>query len=118
LFAEAEGIVTLPHQPSWARSVYHLYVVQIEDRAQLQQKLSDAGIGTGIHYPVALHLTKAYEALGFRVGDFPIAEKAAAHILSLPMFPELTSDQQDRVVTEVLKALAGTSSVSPVHKAV
>lgn len=118
LFAEAEGIVTLPHQPSWARSVYHLYVVQIEDRAQLQQKLSDAGIGTGIHYPVALHLTKAYEALGFRVGHFPIAEKAAAHILSLPMFPGLTSDQQDRVVTEVLKALAGTSSVSPVHKAV
>jgi dTDP-4-amino-4,6-dideoxygalactose transaminase len=118
LFAGAEGIVTLPHQPSWARSVYHLYVVQVEDRAQLQQKLSDAGIGTGIHYPVALHLTKAYEALGFRIGDFPIAEKATAHILSLPMFPGLTSDEQDRVVTEVLKTLAGTSSVSPMHKAV
>ena len=109
LFAGAEGIVTLPHQPSWARSVYHLYVVQVENRARLQQRLSDAGIGTGIHYPVALHLTKAYEALGHRLGDFPVAEKAAAHILSLPIFPGLTSDQQEKVVTEVLKALAATS---------
>jgi dTDP-4-amino-4,6-dideoxygalactose transaminase len=111
MFAGAEGIVTQPHQPSWARSVYHLYVVQVEDRARLQQQLSDVGIGTGIHYPVALHLTKAYEGLGFRRGDFPIAEKSVAHILSLPMFPELTSDQQERVVTEVLKFLS-TPSVS------
>jgi dTDP-4-amino-4,6-dideoxygalactose transaminase len=112
LFAGAEGKVTLPHQPSWARSVYHLYVVQVEDRARLQQQLSDAGIGTGIHYPVALHLTKAYGELGFQLGDFPIAEKSAAHILSLPMFPELTSAQQERVVTEVLKSLsAETQSV-------
>jgi len=113
LFSGAEGVVTLPHQPNWARSVYHLYVVQVEDRAQLQRKLSDAGIGTGIHYPVALHLTKAYEELGFRVGDFPIAEKAAAHILSLPMFPGLTSEQQERVVTEALKCLAVTSISEP-----
>ncbi len=110
LFAGAEDIVTLPHQPSWARSVYHLYVVQVKDRARLQQKLSDAGIGTGIHYPVALHLTKAYEKLGFQVGDFPIAEQAAAHILSLPMFPGLTSDQQERVVSEVLNALSADAS--------
>jgi dTDP-4-amino-4,6-dideoxygalactose transaminase len=100
----------LPHQPSWARPVYHLYVVQVENRTWLQSKLSDAGIGTGIHYPVALHLTKAYQSLGFQVGDFPIAEKAAAHILSLPMFPGLTSEQQERVVTEVLKCFAVTSS--------
>ena len=106
LLAGAEGIVTLPYQPSWARSVYHLYVVQVEDRAGLQKRLSDAGIGTGIHYPVALHLTKAYEGFGFRPGDFPIAEKSAAHILSLPMFPELTLDQQERVVKEVLKSLS------------
>lgn len=109
LFAEAEEFVTLPHQPSWARSVYHLYVVQVEDRARLQQKLNDVGIGTGIHYPVALHLTKAYEELGFLVGDFPIAEWAAARILSLPMFPGITADQQERVVTEVLKALSVTN---------
>lgn len=106
LLAGAEDIVTLPYQPSWARSVYHLYVVQAEDRAELQKHLSDVGIGTGIHYPVALHLTKAYEGFGFRQGDFPIAEKSAAHILSLPMFPELTLGQQERVVKEVLKSLS------------
>ncbi|MBS0182677.1 MAG: DegT/DnrJ/EryC1/StrS family aminotransferase [Nitrospira sp.] len=108
-FAGAEGIVTLPYQPSWSRSVYHLYVVQVEDRARLQKQLSDVGIGTGIHYPVALHLAKAYEELGFRLGDFPIAERSAAHILSLPMFPGLTLDQQERVVTEVLKSLSVNS---------
>jgi len=110
LFAGAEGIVTLPHQPDWARSVYHLYVVQVDDRTRLQQQLSDAGIGTGIHYPIALHLTKAYEGLGFRPGDFSIGEKAAARILSLPMFPGLTSNQQERVATEVVKAFSVTTS--------
>ncbi|BFU93224.1 MAG: dTDP-3-amino-3,6-dideoxy-alpha-D-galactopyranose transaminase [Nitrospira sp.] len=108
-FAGAEGIVTLPYQPSWSRSVYHLYVVRVEDRARLQKQLSDVGIGTGIHYPVALHLTKVYARLGFRLGDFPIAEQSAAHILSLPMFPGLTPDQQERVVTEVLKSLSVNS---------
>lgn len=106
LFAGSEEIVTLPNQPSWARSVYHLYVIQVEDRARLQQKLTDAGIGTGIHYPVALHLTKAYEHLGYQVGDFPIAERSAARILSIPMFPGLASDQQERVVTETMKSIA------------
>lgn len=110
LFAGAEGLVTLPHQPSWARSVYHLYVVQVEDRARLQQNLNDVGIGTGIHYPVALHLTKAYKELGFRVGDFPVTERSVGHILSLPMFPGLTTIQQDRVVSEVLRALSVEAS--------
>jgi len=106
LLAGAEGMLTLPHQPSWARSVYHLYVVQVEDRVRLQKHLSDVGIATGIHYPVALHLTKAYEALGFQLGEFPIAEKSAGHILSLPMFPGLSADQLERVVTEVLKSIS------------
>ena len=105
LFAGAEQRITLPHQPDWARSVFHLYVVRVEDRSSLQKQLDEAGIGTGIHYPIALHLTKAYEGLGFRTGDFPVAEKAMAHILSLPMFPGLTAGQQERVVSEVLKAL-------------
>lgn len=105
LFAGAEQFVTLPHQPNWARSVYHLYVVQVEDRARLQQKLNDVGIGTGIHYPVALHLTKAYEELRLTLGAFPVSENAAEHILSLPMFPGLRSDQQERVV-ETIRACA------------
>jgi dTDP-4-amino-4,6-dideoxygalactose transaminase len=67
--------------------------------------LTAAGIGTGIHYPVPLHLTKAYEARGWHVGDYPVSEKAASQVLSLPMFPGLTAQQQDRVVMEVLKLL-------------
>ena len=109
LFADGEGGVTLPHEPDWSRSVYHLYVLLVDDRAQLQKRLDEAGISTGIHYPIALHLTKAYEGLGFRAGDFPVAEKAAVQVLSLPMFPELTSRQQERVVTEVLKSLVVVS---------
>jgi dTDP-4-amino-4,6-dideoxygalactose transaminase len=105
LFVGAEGAVTLPHQPEWSRSVFHLYVVQVADRVQLQKKLDEAGIGTGIHYPVALHLTKAYEALGLRAGDFPVTEKAASQILSLPMFPNLTARQLERVAAEILKCL-------------
>lgn len=106
LFAGAEAEVTLPHQPEWSRSVYHLYVVRVADRALLQKRLDEAGIGTGIHYPIALHLTKAYESLGFHVGDFPVAEKVASEILSLPMFPGLATCQQERVVAEALKSLA------------
>jgi len=105
LFAGAEDMITLPHQPEWSRSVFHLYVVQVADRSQLQSDLEAAGIGSGIHYPVALHLTKAYEPLGLRAGDFPVSEKAASRILSLPMFPGLTGSQQERIATEVLKSV-------------
>jgi dTDP-4-amino-4,6-dideoxygalactose transaminase len=105
---QAEGYVTqtLPYQPDWSRSVYHIYAVRVVDRAQLQKKLDEAGIGTGIHYPIALRLAKAYEALGFCSGDFPVSEKAVNQVLSLPMFPDLTSRQQDRVAAEVLKSVA------------
>src|SRR2546426_6432956 len=93
LFADAEGTVILPHVPSWSRPVYHLYVVRVADRELLQTDLAAAGIGTGIHYPIPLHLAKAYEALGFRRGDFPVAEQAASQVLSLPMFPGLSLEQ-------------------------
>jgi dTDP-4-amino-4,6-dideoxygalactose transaminase len=102
LFEGTAEVVTVPHVPSWSRPVYHLYVVRVADRDQLQKDLSAAGIGTGIHYPIPLHLAKAYESLGFRPGDFPVAEDATSHVLSLPMFPELSPAQQRRVVTEVL----------------
>ena len=104
LLADAAGTVILPHVPSWSRPVYHLYVVRVADRDRLQSDLTAAGIGTGIHYPIPLHLVKAYEALGFRPGDFPIAEQAAAQVLSLPMFPGLRPEQQERVATCVLES--------------
>jgi dTDP-4-amino-4,6-dideoxygalactose transaminase len=106
LFADTEGTVILPHVPFWSRPVYHLYVVRVADRERVQHELSAAGIGTGIHYPIPLHLAKAYEALGFRPGDFPAAEQAASQVLSLPMFPELSLEQQRGVVTEVLQSMA------------
>ena len=64
--------------------------------------LKKAGIGTGIHYPIPLHLQKAYASLRYRLGDFPITEKVAAEIVSLPMFPQLSAEQQARVVEELL----------------
>jgi len=102
LFADADGLLVLPHVPSWSRPVYHLYVVRVPDRDGLQKSLAAAGIGTGIHYPIPLHLAKAYRHLGFRPGDFPIAEQAAAQVLSLPMFPELSPEPQSEVVRWVL----------------
>lgn len=89
--------VALPHEPTWSKAVYHLYVVRVQNREQVQRQLADAGIGTGIHYPAPLHLQNAYKRLGYRNGDLPVSEKAALEILSLPMFPELTYDQQRRI---------------------
>src|SRR6266704_6005774 len=106
LFANAEGAVVLPHVPIWSRPVYHLYVVRVSDREQLQMGLTAAGIGTGIHYPVPLHLSKPYEALRLRPGDFPVAEQAASQVLSLPMFPGLSPERQRLIVTKVLQSIA------------
>ena len=105
LFAGSRVGITLPYEPEWSRGVYHLYVLRVADRTRLQKILDAAGIGTGIHYPIVLHLAKAYEGFGFRPGDFPVAELAASQILSLPMFPGLSVEQQTRVVTEVLKSV-------------
>jgi len=101
LFAAADEAVA-PFEPSWSRAVYHLYVIRAEDRDGMMSQLKKAGIGTGIHYPIPLHLQKAYAAMHYRPGDFPVTEKAAAEIVSLPMFPQLTAPQQARVVEEVV----------------
>jgi len=75
--------------------------VRVQDRDEFMKHLASAGIGTGIHYPIPLHLQKAYKSLGYEQGSFPIAEKVALEIVSLPMFPGLREDQQGRVVSEV-----------------
>lgn len=94
-------VVTTPYCPEWARAIFHLYVIRTSDRAGLQKHLADAKIGTGIHYPVPLHMQKAYEKAGYRQGDFPVTEKIAKEIVSLPMFPQITVEQQLRVVDEI-----------------
>jgi dTDP-4-amino-4,6-dideoxygalactose transaminase len=98
LFADSRTGVVLQQVPYWSRPVWHLYVVRVADRERVQQQLAAAGIGTGIHYPIPLHLTQAYAHLGFRPGDFPVTEQAASQVLSLPMHPELSPEQQRRVV--------------------
>jgi dTDP-4-amino-4,6-dideoxygalactose transaminase len=97
MLAGKPGVV-VPDEPSWSRAVHHLYVVRIQNRAELQKHVAAANIGTAIHYPVPLHLQKAYEGLSYGPGDFPVVESAAPEILSLPMFPGLTAEQQACVV--------------------
>jgi dTDP-4-amino-4,6-dideoxygalactose transaminase len=105
LFGKTEGI-TLPHESDHQKAVYHLYVVQVEDRDLLQSALAQAGISTLIHYPVPLHLQKAYAGLGYGTGSFPITERVAARLLSLPMFPNLKLSEQARVADQVREWVA------------
>jgi dTDP-4-amino-4,6-dideoxygalactose transaminase len=100
-FQSLHGVLTIPYEPSWAKSIYHLYVIRVQDRNELRDHLSHAHIGTGIHYPIPLHLQKAYAALGYTEGSFPVSEKAASEILSLPMYPQLGSEAQGQVRAQI-----------------
>ena len=102
LLESADTTLIPPYEPSWSRAVYHLYVIRTRDRDGMMSHLKKSGIGTGIHYPVPLHLQRAYVSLNYRLEDFPVARRIATEIVSLPMFPQLTADQQTRVVEEVL----------------
>jgi dTDP-4-amino-4,6-dideoxygalactose transaminase len=101
LFETANCGVNPPYEPSWSKAVYHLYVVRVENREALMEELKKAGIGTAIHYPIPLHLQKAYASLKYQQGAFPVAERVASEIVSLPMFPQFTPDQLSRVVGEI-----------------
>src|SRR2546427_851077 len=107
-FTAADVSVILPHVPFWSRPVYHLYVIRVQNRDELQAHLAEAGIGTGIHYPNPLHLQKAYQHLGFQKGDFPVSERTAAEVLSLPIYPQLQIDQQCQVVHKMLELIVST----------
>ena len=111
LLCSVDGVI-LPVEPWWARAIYHLYVIRIRDRHGLQESLKAAGIATGIHYPIPLHLQKAYSTLGYHRGDFPVTEGIAAEILSLPMYPQLTRADQENVVQRVKDCLTAVSSIS------
>jgi dTDP-4-amino-4,6-dideoxygalactose transaminase len=117
LLGEGATRLTLPFEPPWSRSVYHLYVVRTTERAELQSFLTKSGIGTGIHYPVPVHLQKPYRSIGFKEGDFPVAESIADEVLSLPMDPRLTAAQQRRVVEEVVRFAKMAESPEPAAKA-
>jgi dTDP-4-amino-4,6-dideoxygalactose transaminase len=91
----------LPREASWAESAYHLYVVRHPRRDDLKKHLEAHKIGCALHYPLPLHLQKAYAHLGHQSGDFPVAEKAARECLSLPIYPELTDAQIQRVAAVI-----------------
>jgi dTDP-4-amino-4,6-dideoxygalactose transaminase len=106
LLTSALDNITIPYEPSWARAIHNLYVIRVDNRDRLRSYLLAANIATRIHYPVPLHRQKAYGALGYKRGDFPITERVTSEILSLPMYPHLEFDQQYRVAQKVLEFVA------------
>jgi dTDP-4-amino-4,6-dideoxygalactose transaminase len=97
--ADTDNIIT-PYEADYAKHVYHIYAIRTQNRDMLKNNLAEKGICCGIHYPVPLHLQDAYKCLGYEIGSFPIAEQCAEDFISLPMFPELTSEQIEYVVHE------------------
>ncbi|SDS49405.1 dTDP-4-amino-4,6-dideoxygalactose transaminase [Microlunatus soli] len=112
LLADISG-VRLPTVRAGNSDVWHLYVIRVEQRDRVLAELSADGIGAAIHYPTPVHLTAAYADLGYKTGAFPVAESAATHILSLPMFPHLAEDQQLRVADALRHAVNGDQQDRP-----
>lgn len=104
MLADRQDVVLPPILPGNVH-IWHLYVVRVPRRDDVLKKLHAAGIGAGIHYPLPIHLQGAFQFLGHKRGDFPVAEAAAAEILSLPIYPHVTGAQQERVIEELKKAL-------------
>ena len=97
--------IKMPKELSYRRHVWHLYVALHRDRDRIRQELQSRGIHTGLHYPIPLHLQKAYKHLGLHEGQFPVAERIGRECITLPLYAEMTTAQQDHVVdalTEVL----------------
>jgi dTDP-4-amino-4,6-dideoxygalactose transaminase len=112
----SETSAELPFMTEGVEHVFHLYVIQVDDRQAVQEELTARGISTGIHYPVPIHLQEAYRELGAAPGSFPVTEAAAKRVLSLPMYPEMTEHDVRRVsraLGEVLSASDQASAAAP-----
>ena len=98
----AEGLrgagLQLPFEAPYSAHVWHLYVVETDDRTRLQASLDAAGVSHGIHYPTPVHLQEAFRDLGYGRGSFPVSEALASRIVSLPIYPEITEGQLERVI--------------------
>jgi dTDP-4-amino-4,6-dideoxygalactose transaminase len=103
-FAATEEVVT-PVEAGYARHVYHVYALRVQDRDEIMFMLKEKGIQCGVHYPVPVHLQRAYRELGYGAGDFPVSEQTALEFISLPMFPELTKEQIGMVTLAVREAV-------------
>jgi len=95
--------VTLPGQDPNAIPIYHLYVLRTDERKAMMDRLAEGGVASAIYYPVPLHLQRAFHNLDYKVGDFPVAEKACEQALAIPCYPELTIEQQEWIVKLVSK---------------
>ncbi len=100
LLEGVDGVVT-PKEMPYAKHIYHIYAIRVQNREALSKALADKGIACGIHYPVPIHLQHAYNFMGIEKGVFPVAETCAEELLSLPMFPEMTREQIEHVVAEI-----------------
>jgi dTDP-4-amino-4,6-dideoxygalactose transaminase len=104
--------VVPPSAPAHVRHVYCLYTIQAEHRDQLQQELEVAGIQTAVHYPLPIHLMPAYADARYKSGDFPVAEACARRVLSLPLYPQMTKHQVERVAGEIIRLLPNKNQES------
>jgi dTDP-4-amino-4,6-dideoxygalactose transaminase len=100
-FLTGIGDIILPQEMPYAKHVYHLFVIQTTRRDALQAYLTERGIGTGLHYPIPLHLQKCFKHLGYKSNEFPVSEHLAKSCLSLPMFAELTDNQIEYVASSI-----------------
>ena len=112
LLSTAKEIVTPTRNPD-ATHVFHLYVVRVQQRERVEQVLKEAGIATGIHYPIPLHQQPAYRHLGLPAGSYPVAERYAGELLSLPMYPELTDEQVGFISATLIKACQSNNAARP-----
>jgi len=97
--------VILPIEDKNSKHVYHIFAIRVKNRDRLLNKLKNAGIGVGIHYPIPLHLQPAYRYLGYKAGDFPETERCSSELLSLPMFPELSEKEIKLIVNMIKKCI-------------
>jgi dTDP-4-amino-4,6-dideoxygalactose transaminase len=100
LLSKIPGVI-VPFEPETSRAIYHLYVIRTKGRDALGEHLKSQGVFTGLHYPVPVHLQKCYREWGYATGSLPVTERVASEILSLPMFPGLTAEQQQRVADAI-----------------
>jgi len=105
----SDGVVVAPFEPDWSDAVYHLYVIRTQERDALAKALNAKGVQTGFHYPVPLHQQQCYADWGYAKGSLPVTERVSAEIVSLPMFPGLSLEQQQRVVAAI-EASVGTEA--------
>lgn len=95
--------IKLPPEAPYARPVYCLYTLRTKRRDELKEFLSKKGVGWGVHYPMALHLQEAYRSLGYKQGDFPVSERLAREVISIPLYPELSEEKQDLVIEALVE---------------